>query len=164
MLSKRATKILLLGLVALSILVGMLAVWARQPGVTKLTAWPRPLSDAAARSLMVAQCEAAHAEGRPLLVEFSAPWCEHCKAVKQAARDERVQSLLGTVRPVVLNIGDDDALNVLRLDLGARAIPAWVVVSPSDCNQPPSSWPRLRQTYPRGDPVKLAAFLSSLGS
>ena len=163
-LSTRATKVLLLVLVIASIAIAALAVWARKPGVTKLTAWPRPLSEARARSLLAQQCSAAAAEGRLLLVEFSAPWCEHCQAVKQAVSDERVQAELHAVRPLVLNIGDDDELNTLRLELGARAIPAWVVVAPHACGKSPAAWSRVDQIYPRGEPQKLAAFLADLGS
>jgi thiol:disulfide interchange protein len=163
MLSTRATKILLFVLLAASLAIAALAVWARKPGVTKLTAWPRPLSEARARSLLVQQCRAAAADGRLLLVEFSAPWCEHCQAVKQAVSDARVQEELDAVRPLVLNIGDGDELNALRLELGARAIPAWVVVAPHACDKTPAEWSRVEQIYPRGEPAKLAAFLAELG-
>lgn len=163
MLSARATKLLLLALVALSLAIGALAVWARKPGPTKLTNWPRPLTDAQARLQLKSQCQAALEDKRLLLIEFSAPWCEHCKAVKQAVTDARVTPLLSAVRPLVLNVGEDEKLNPLRLELGARAIPAWVVVEPSRCNEPPANYPRIRQTYPRGKPEELVSFLSGLG-
>lgn len=166
MLSTRATKILVLALLAASVVIAALAVSMRmrRPSPTPLTGWPKPLSEANARSLLSQQCKAAAREKRLLLIEFSAPWCEHCKAVKQAVSDERVQQQLGAVRPLVLNIGDDDALNELRLELGARAIPAWVVVAPQACDESAAHWSRVAQIYPRGEPEKLAAFLAKLGN
>lgn len=162
MLSARATKILLLALVALSLAIGALAVWARKPGPTKLTNWPRPLTDEQARKQIKSQCRAAEEDGQLLLIEFSAPWCEHCKAVKRAVTDARVTPLLSAVRPLVLNVGEDAELNTLRLELGARAIPAWVVVEPTHCEEPPAKYPRVRQTYPKGEPTELVTFLSGL--
>jgi thiol:disulfide interchange protein len=162
MLSARATKLVLLGLMALAVAIGALAVWARKPGPTKLTNWPPPLTDAQARAQLTNQCQAAAADQRLLLVEFSAPWCEHCQAVKKAVTDARVQPLLSAVRPLVLNVGEDEVLNALRLELGARAIPAWVVVEPTRCEQSPASYPRVQQTYPRGEPAELVSFLSKL--
>jgi len=162
MLSPRATKLLVLALVAVSVAIGLLAVWARQPGPTKLTNWPPPLNASQARSQLRSQCRAALADNRLLLVEFSAPWCEHCQAVKQAASDARVKAELDAVRPLVLNVGDDDELNELRLELGARAIPAWVVLRPENCELAPAQWARIDLTYPRGDPRKLALFLAEL--
>lgn len=161
-MSARATKILLLALVALSLAIGALAVWARKPGPTKLTNWPRPLTDEQARKQIKSQCRAAEEDGQLLLIEFSAPWCEHCKAVKRAVTDARVTPLLSAVRPLVLNVGEDAELNTLRLELGARAIPAWVVVEPTHCEEPPAKYPRVRQTYPKGEPRELVTFLSGL--
>lgn len=70
--------------------------------------------------------------------------------------------LLAAVRPLVLNVGEDEELNALRLELGARAIPAWVVVEPTRCEEPPAKYPRVRQTYPKGEPAELVSFLSGL--
>jgi len=164
MLSARATKLVLLGLMVLALAIGFLAVWARKPGPTKLTNWPPPLTDAQARADLTSQCRAAAADKRLLLIEFSAPWCEHCKAVKQAVKDARVTPLLSAIRPLVLNVGEDEELNALRLELGARAIPAWVVVEPTRCEESPARYPKVQQTYPRGEPAELVSFLSSLGS
>lgn len=163
MLSARATKVILVALVLASVAIGLLAVWARKPGPTKLTNWPPPLTAAQARAQLAGQCEAAKADGRLLLIEFSAPWCEHCRAVKHAVTEGSVVALLEQVRPLVLNVGDDAELNPLRLELGARAIPAWVVVQPEACDKSPATWSRVKQTYPRGNARDLVAFLSDLG-
>lgn len=162
MLSSRATKVLLVVLALASVAIAMLAVWARTPDATKITNWPEPLDAERSRALLAHQCRAAADEERLLLVEFSAPWCEHCRAVKQAVKDEHVMAKLAALRPLVLNIGDDDALDALRLELEARAIPAWVVVEPSACDEPPARWPRIGQTYPRGDVDQLLEFLNEL--
>jgi thiol:disulfide interchange protein len=164
MLSTRATKLLLLGLIVFSVGVAFLALWARKPGPTKLTNWPPPLTDEQARKQLVSQCRAASDAKQPLLIEFSAPWCQHCKAVKRAVTDQKVAHLLSAVRPVVLNIGEDAELNELRLEFGARAIPAWVVVSADSCDAPPAQWKQHGQIYPRGEPAELVVFLTGVSS
>jgi len=124
--------------------------------------WPDPLRAPEARALLRSECRLAEREGRPLLVEFSAPWCEHCQAVKQTLAKSDVSDLLSRFHGVVFNIGNDDELDDLRRELEARAIPAWIVVHPDRCDAEPRRWKRLGNTYPRGDESVLEAFLKPL--
>jgi thiol-disulfide isomerase/thioredoxin len=143
----------------LAALVGAWALFEGKSGPP--LAWPDPLKDPQVRALLRSECELAGREGRPLLVEFSAPWCEHCQAVKQALQSAELRRSLEGFRTVVLNIGNDDELDAVRRELEARAIPAWVVVRPGRCNAEPKEWKRLGNTYPKGEVGGLREFLEA---
>lgn len=83
--------------------------------------------------------------------------------MKQTIRKTGLSDLLSGFRNLVLNIGNDDELDDLRRELEARAIPAWVVIEPSQCDAEPKRWKRVANTYPRGDEERLREFLERLG-
>jgi hypothetical protein len=106
-------------------------------------------------------CNSASGQERLLLIEFSAPWCDVCREVKQRVRDPRVERELSRFDVVVVNIGEGHELDPLRRQLGARAIPYWTVVRPNACGSALDAWPRIASSHPTADAASLAAWLGA---
>lgn len=89
---------------------------------------------------------AAHAEGRPVLVDFTARWCTTCRVNKSTALEiPSVREKLKAINAVAL-LGDytkfpDDITEELAR-FGRAAVPL-VLVYPADASQPPQILPAL---------------------
>ncbi|HWA77096.1 MAG TPA: thioredoxin domain-containing protein [Polyangiaceae bacterium] len=89
-----------------------------------------------------ASCEAALASKRPVLVEFSAPWCEDCRVLERLKRAPALASELSHWQLLPINIGDGDEHPGLMRAFQVRAIAKLVVVAPSNCAASIDVWPR----------------------
>lgn len=123
--------------------------------------WPEPLSADRVEARLRERCR--QAGGAPLLVEFSAPWCDNCGAVKSSLRDPELHAQLEAVESVSFNIGEGRELDGLRRELGARAIPYWTIVRAPDCSAPLSEWTRVAERHPTGDARASSAWLERFG-
>lgn len=90
-------------------------------------------------------CEAAVADGRPVLLEFSAPWCVDCKLLKRITDRDPVRSELESWHRVVVDVGRFERHDALREAFEVAAIARWVALRPTDCVTPVTRWPRLRE-------------------
>jgi thiol:disulfide interchange protein len=102
-----------------------------------------PLLDepALARAIR-SSCDAALASKRPVLLEFSAPWCEDCRVLERLKRRPALAVELARWQLLPINIGDGDAHPGLMRAFQVRAIAKLVVVAPSNCAAPIGTWPR----------------------
>jgi hypothetical protein len=89
-----------------------------------------------------ASCHAALASKRPMLLEFSAPWCDDCRVLERLKREPALASELARWQLLPINIGDGNAHPGLMRAFQVRAIAKLVVVIPSDCAAPIDTWPR----------------------
>jgi len=107
------------------------------------TAYSTPLLDEAALSrAIIDTCQAALAAKRPVLVEFSAPWCEDCLVLEKLKQEPALAQELSHWQLLVINVGDGDAHPDLMRAFQVRAIAKLVVLSPGNCRAPIASWPR----------------------
>lgn len=97
-------------------------------------------SDAEAEEALRTACRAGAAEGKPVLVEFSAEWCGDCIAVQGLKRRAVLAEELARWSRVAINPGRFDRNRALLGAYGVEAIARWVAVRPDDCEQPPTRW------------------------
>lgn len=122
--------------------------------------WPPVQSAAATEARLRQACTEAAGNGRLLLIEFSAPWCDVCRDVKVEAGAARVEQELSRFDSVVVNVGEDRELDGLRRQLGARAIPYWTVIRTEHCAAELGAWPRIASQHPKADAEALAMWLA----
>ena len=112
-------------------------------------------------------CARAVADDRPLLIEFSAPWCSDCRRLDEMKRDRALARELADWPQVVVNVRQFDLHVDLLEAFGVRQIAHWTIAAPADCDAPAGDWPRLaeRKLEPVSGaersttPVDLAAWL-----
>ena len=82
---------------------------------------------------------------RPMLLEFSAPWCTDCQLLNTLKQRGALRRELARWPRVVVNVDQFDH-NVAYLEaFGVERIAHWAVLSPEDCEAPAGSWTRLAQ-------------------
>lgn len=90
-------------------------------------------------------CQLSRAQERPMLVEFSAPWCSDCQLLHRMKRAASLAAELSRWPVVVINVGRFDQHPALLEALDVRSIARWTILEPSDCNSPIEDWPRLAE-------------------
>ncbi len=94
---------------------------------------------------MRAACHAARGAGRPMLVEFSAPWCDDCKQLHRMKQRGELAQELARWSVEVVNIGEFDRHENLLNAFSVTAIATWVVVPTDACDKPMLQWKALSQ-------------------
>lgn len=97
--------------------------------------------DAALRS----SCEASVADGKPVLLEFSAAWCVDCRKLHDLAADDEVIAEMAQFHHLTVDVGKWDRHKGLIDAFGVSALAWWSVLQPEDCSAPPPGWKRLKE-------------------
>jgi len=105
----------------------------------------QPRTDAELARALRDTCEASVRSGKPILLEFSAPWCIDCRRLEHLERDEGLSRAYEGWHRLRIDVGRFDRHDGLREAFGVRAIAHWSAVRPTDCSAEAASWPRLKQ-------------------
>lgn len=90
-------------------------------------------------------CEAAKADGKPVLISFSADWCPDCKRMYALSKEGVLHDELEGWHTVVVDPGRFDRHQAVLAAFDVDRIVTWVATKPQDCRLPAPSWTRLRQ-------------------
>ncbi len=101
------------------------------------------LTPEALRVALEQRCQAAKAQGRPVLLEFSAGWCRDCLRLQSMKQLPALQKQLASVELLTVNVGDFDQHQSLLEAFGVKAIARWELLQPGECSAPPWQWARL---------------------
>ncbi|MBW2498982.1 MAG: thioredoxin family protein [Deltaproteobacteria bacterium] len=102
-------------------------------------------SDAAVRARLASACRESIERNRPLLLEFSAPWCTDCQLLHTMKQRGALARELARWPAVVVNVNQFDRNVELLAAFGVERIAHWAVLAPRDCDRPAETWPRLVQ-------------------
>lgn len=117
---------------------------ARRPAPPPPAAHWQPRSDAALDAVIGEACRSSLADGRPVLLELSAPWCGDCQAILRMSAEPVLASELQRWHHVVVDVGRFDRHRPLIEGFGVGGIAWWGALQPTRCDEPPTRWPRLR--------------------
>ncbi len=108
---------------------------------------------------LLAACEEGHRRGRPLLIEFSAPWCGDCRALSILKEEAVLAEELSKIAYFPINIGRFDRHEQILDDFAIRAIANWQIVATTDCSGSPKDWKRIahRTLEPKTGRKKVSA-------
>lgn len=104
-----------------------------------------PRTDAELDALLTQTCEASKADGKPVLLWFSAAWCGDCRRTYAYEKAGALDAELAHWHRVVIEPGRFDRHVPLLAGVGVEGIPTIVATQPTDCSQPAQDWPRLDQ-------------------
>lgn len=102
-------------------------------------------SDAAVRAELASACRESIERDRPLLLEFSAPWCTDCQLLHAMKQQGALARELARWPTVVVNVDQFDRNVALLEAFGVERIAHWAVLAPRDCDPPAETWPRVVQ-------------------
>lgn len=103
------------------------------------------LSPSALRAEIRQACDVALGDARPLLLEFSAPWCSDCQKLHRMKQASVLAEELAHWPKVTINVGQFDAHRDMLEAFEVKQIAHWAVLAPNLCDTPAESWPRLAQ-------------------
>ena len=119
------------------------AVVAPNPIAAQTPHW-ETRTDLELDEVLAKSCEASIADGKPLLVEFSAPWCVDCRKLEALETDDALAKEYGNWHRVRVDVGRFDLHDDLRGAFGVTAIAHWTAMKPTSCEAKAQSWPRLK--------------------
>lgn len=90
-------------------------------------------------------CEASVADGKPVLVEFSAPWCLDCRALQLLEKNQAMATEYANFHRVRVDVGRFDRHKALLDHFEVRAIANWLILRPDDCRLEVTRWPKGNQ-------------------
>lgn len=117
----------------------LLAVLLLAPAVGVATEWV-PRTDEELSAVLRQTCDAAVEAHKPVLVEFSAPWCGDCQLLSRLKEQEPLKSELDKVASVTVDVGRFDRHAGLLKTFQIAAIAHWIVFKPEDCAKPVTDW------------------------
>ena len=88
-------------------------------------------------------CTASIADERPILLEFSAPWCIDCRTLKQLAHREPLRAELTKWHHISVDVGRFERHRPLLKAFEVKGIAHLVALAPDDCSKGMLDWPRL---------------------
>lgn len=98
------------------------------------------LDEAALAEAARAACEAAEASARPVLLEFSASWCEDCLTLERLKTAAPLAQEIERWELFVVNVGGGFEHPALMRVFRVDAIAKLVVVEPRRCADPLTTW------------------------
>ncbi len=102
-------------------------------------------SDAELARELTGACALAVAQNKPLLLNFSAPWCGDCRQVRALQHQPAMAAELQRWETVVVDVGRLDRHPELLAHFKVSAIARWVALKPDNCAVPVTDWPVLKQ-------------------
>ena len=102
-------------------------------------------SDKELNKVITTACEASVEDGKPLLIEFSAPWCIDCRALELLEKEEHMISEYANWHRVRVDVGRFDRHPDLIKAFEVRAIANWVALQPDNCAHAATTWRKLDQ-------------------
>ncbi len=120
---------------------------APTPNAAGQTAFLPDTPSSARRPFNIAQLDSALAEGRPVIIDWTANWCLNCHVLEATVLSrDTVHQAFHDRNAVLLRAdlsNDNPPATALNTKLGGEAIPVLAIFSPSNPNQPAV----LRDTY-----------------
>jgi len=114
-------------------------------GVAAWNVWLTSADDVRITAELAAACQSGLADGRGVLLEFSADWCEDCQQLKALSAEPAVVEALARWSVVSVDVGEFDRYPKLQEAFEVERIARWVAMEPVDCAAPAESWPRLSE-------------------
>lgn len=103
-------------------------------------------TDDALDSALTRTCERALERGRPVLLQFSAPWCTDCRRMRTLSSAEPLHGELAHWQSLVIDPGRFERHKELLEAFEVSRLATWVAAAPSDCKLPATGWSRLAKS------------------